>query len=85
MKSNTVIWWPPAQDDLTLVWIDSDDRQAIADAANEIERVLGLATADVGSAVHEGMRQLIVRPLLVQFVVDEGDRKVTILSVKKVI
>ncbi|MBC7855311.1 MAG: hypothetical protein IAF94_17930, partial [Pirellulaceae bacterium] len=36
----TVIWEPDAANELARLWLDSTDRQTVADAANEIDRLL---------------------------------------------
>ncbi len=82
MRGFTVIWWPPAQDDLALIWLDANLRGAVADAANKIDRELSEAPDQKGRAKHEGLRELAVQPLVVQFSIDNDDRQVTIWSVR---
>ena len=82
MREFTVTWWPPAEQDLTELWIASSNRQVIADAANDIEKRLAHSPITAGQTVSKGLRGLANEPLYVQFKVDEDDRKVTILSVR---
>lgn len=82
MKVFTVVWWPPAQSDLTELWITAVDRQAIADAANRIEVLLSKLPSAAGFEIAEGLRGLVEEPLYVQFSVDENDRIVTVGSVR---
>jgi hypothetical protein len=79
----TVIWWQPALDDLTTLWIDFTDREAINSATDEIDRILASAPATAGIDFHEGLRKLTIEPLEVQFSIDEADRKVTIWSTRR--
>ena len=83
MRGFTVIWWPPAQDDLALIWLDTNIRGRVADAANMIDRELSDTPSQKGIAKHEGLREIAVQPLVVQFSVDNEDRQVTIWSVRK--
>jgi hypothetical protein len=80
MSRHTVIWWPPALDDLTVLWMDSNDRDSIRRATDAVDRMLVEDPSTKGSHVREGLRQLISYPLVVQFSVDEDDRKVTVWS-----
>lgn len=82
MRDFTVIWWPPAEQDLTNLWIDSPDRQSIADATDRIEQELARTPLSSGKSVWEGLRSLTIDPLHVQFSVNDGDRKVTVWSVR---
>jgi hypothetical protein len=71
-----------AVDDLTVLWMDSDDRDSIRRAADAVDRILIENPSTKGSHVREGLRQLISYPLVVQFSVEEDDRTVTFWSVK---
>ena len=82
MTDFTVIWWPPAQEDLATIWLNTSIRQAVTHAANEIERELGVNPEAKGESKHEGLRELAIAPLTVQFSTDADDRRVTIWSVK---
>ncbi len=84
MRGFTVIWWPPAQDDLALIWLDAKLRGAVAHAANKIDQELSEALDQKARAKHEGLRELTVQPLVVQFSIDDEDRQVTIWSVRRV-
>ena len=85
MSGYTLIWWPPAQRDLADLWLASDDRQGLTDATNDIDRQLARSPREVGEPSHEGLRRLLVAPLLVHYSIDDGDRKVTVVSVQLVI
>ncbi len=83
MTRFTVLWWPPAKDDLSLLWMESSDRQWIADAANQIDRELATDPGQKGWEVHEESRVLALEPLTVHFSVIEEDRCVTVWSVQQ--
>lgn len=76
----TVVWDPRPTQDLADIWTRAPDRQAVADAADEIDRVLRGAPLSVGAA-HGDDRRLTVSPLEVIYTVSPGDRLVTILHV----
>lgn len=82
MSRHTVIWWPPALDDLTVLWMDTNDRDSIRRAADAVDHILIENPSTKGSHVREGLRQLISYPLVVQFSVEEDDRTVTVWSVQ---
>jgi hypothetical protein len=73
-----------ALDDLTVLWMNSNDRDSIRRAADAVDRMLTENPSAKGSPVLEGLRQLISDPLAVQFSVEEADRKVTVWSVRLV-
>jgi len=84
MTRYTVLWWPPARDDLALLWIESRERESVSEAANAIDRELAEDAAAKGAAIHEGLRRLVLESLEVAFSVDEEDRLTTVWSVRKI-
>jgi hypothetical protein len=82
MTRYTVVWWSQARKSLAQLWLDSKDRAAISIAADEIDRSLSVDASHVGVEGHEGFRVLVVEPLLVQFSVEDDDRKVRVWSVR---
>jgi plasmid stabilization system protein ParE len=76
----TVVWLPAAEDQLALIWIQAPDQQAVADAANRIERALQ-SNADRKGVLHEDLRIYFDLPLIVAFEVSLADRLVEIVSV----
>ena len=82
MNHCTVTWWPDARDELARLWVEGPSRQQIAEAADEIDRVLAVdpeASAEPGP---EGLWRLTLRPLTVQFALEEPDRKVIVVTVR---
>jgi len=79
--SHTVVWKPAAEDELAQFWADAADRAAVADAANEIDRLLRASPHDQGESRSDSMRVMFVHPLGVFFHVSEEDRLVSVLRV----
>lgn len=80
---NTVVWDASALDELTVIWNQAADRQAIADAADEIDRLLRTSAAIVrqGDGLH---CRLVVDPLEVIFTYSPNDCLVQVLQVRSV-
>ncbi len=77
----TVIYRPDAADDLATIWLNASDRQAIADAANSIDKQLGTGPLTAGESRDGTSRILCEGPLVVFFDVDEKDRTATVWAV----
>jgi hypothetical protein len=77
----TVVWVSDAEAELAELWLAPLQRQLVANAANEIDRILGIAPRDAGESREEGRRILLVPPLGVTFRVLEADRVVRVLEV----
>jgi hypothetical protein len=82
----TVVWLSSAQNRLASLWTNADasDRPAITSAANRIDQQLAHDPASAGESRSQGRRLLFVLPLAVVFKVYEPDRKVVVLSVRRV-
>jgi mRNA-degrading endonuclease RelE of RelBE toxin-antitoxin system len=79
----TVIWTSKAEGQLFDLWSDfPDQRTELTEIADEIDRVLRNDPQTKGRPLG-ACRILIKAPLVVLYQVDEGDRKVNVLSVKK--
>src|SRR5579864_4930197 len=78
MTRFTVTWLESAQNRLAEIWNESGEKQAVADAANHIDRELATDPHTKGSPVSEGLRALHVPPLHVLFEVREPDRIVEV-------
>jgi plasmid stabilization system protein ParE len=79
----TVVWLPSAQDELALIWTQATDRQAVADAADEIDRFLRLYPLSGAQESGDNWR-LVVEPLEVVYVVSPDDRLVQVIRVARV-
>jgi plasmid stabilization system protein ParE len=79
----TVTWLEEAQNHLARIWNNAPDQQAVADAANAIDKELARSPGGKGTAVSEGLRSLHVPPLHVLFSVRDQDRLVEVASVRR--
>jgi hypothetical protein len=79
----TVTWLTSTQNALALLWVQGPDRQAITDAADEIDRLLLDEALDVGEELGD-YRRLRVPPLEVVYSVSPDDRLVQVLRVARV-
>jgi plasmid stabilization system protein ParE len=80
----TVIWQPPAQGRLAEIWINTDDRQAVTAASHRIDQLLKTDPQMRGESRSRNNRVLVVPPLAVYYDVNEEDRTVHVLTVRKV-
>ncbi len=76
----TVVWSPAATNALADIWTRTSARQAVADAADEIDRLLRRDPLSKGDE-HGTQRRLIVAPLEVLFTVMQDDRMVQVEQV----
>jgi mRNA-degrading endonuclease RelE of RelBE toxin-antitoxin system len=77
----TVTWKPEAERRLAELWMNASDRNAITEAANEIDRRLQMNPEQQGESRSDGRRLLLVKPLGVIFEVVPDDRIVYVLTV----
>jgi len=82
--SYTVIWRHEALDDLTTAWMMAADRDAVSVASAQIDRLLRASPLDQGESREDDTRVLFIRPLGVEYDVEEGDRKVYVNSVWRI-
>lgn len=75
-----VFWNESAEQELTMIWVSSLNRQAVTDAANRLEKVLRHDPLAVGESREDTFRIAFVSPLVVQYHVSEPDRKVQVLQ-----
>jgi len=76
-----VAWVRAAEGDLADLWLDPSSRQAVGNAANEIDRRLQDNPEHEGESRPLGRRILFVAPLAVTFRVYPDDRMVRVLEV----
>jgi len=77
----TVIWRPSAEQKHAGIWTAADDRQAITDAADAIDALLGTGPMEVGESRVANTRILTVSPLSVYYNVEMRDRLVAVWAV----
>lgn len=79
----TVIWSPEAESDLTRLWTDSASRTSITMAANLLDQALASGADNLGESRSGGRRIAFCAPLVIDFEIDEGDRKAYVLAVRE--
>jgi hypothetical protein len=77
----TVLWSQNAEDKLALLWLSSTDRQAVTDAADNIDAILRRQAETAGESRPMGRRILHETPLGVIYSVSHDDRMVLVLDV----
>lgn len=82
MKNWTVTYSRSAQDELADVWLNAPDKQAVTQAANELDRLIRIDPMSAGEARAGGTRIAIQRPLAMEFDVLPDDRLVNVLAIR---
>lgn len=77
----TVTYKPSAESELIDLWINAPSRQAVTDAANRIDQLLGANPHSQGESREQQTRILFERPLAAQFEIHEPDRVVEVLKI----
>jgi hypothetical protein len=80
----TVVWTPPALDQLTRLWLQASDRNAVAEASNRTESALRF-DPDKRGRTFPGGSVIFDPPIAVAFKVSPDDRLVTVFKVWRVI
>lgn len=79
----TVRWQRPAEAKLRALWVRAADKDAIADAADAVNRLLRDAPFDQGeSRGRADQRVWFHRPLCVRFLIDDAARIVYVAAIK---
>lgn len=79
----TVTWDPPAEDELTRLWLQNPQlREEIANASDLIDDQLRTRPLDLGIVTSARTREYVEPPLKVLYRVSETDRLVRVLYVK---
>jgi len=77
----TVVWNRRATNDLAQLWMDAGDRSEVASATNYIDEQLSRDPFLEQCEVVNRIGALIVKPLGVDYWINEGDRIVTVFAV----
>jgi mRNA-degrading endonuclease RelE of RelBE toxin-antitoxin system len=77
----TVLWTPSAERDLTDLWLQATDREAVRSAADTLDSLLRIDAPMRGESRYESVRIVHAAPLGVDIEVDEGNRTVWVLRV----
>lgn len=80
----TVMWRPSAERCLAEIWTNAEDRQAITEAANDIDALLRTDPMGVGESRVVNIRILTVSPLTIYYDVHEEDRLVAVWAVWRI-
>jgi hypothetical protein len=78
---HTVVWQPAAERHLADLWTNAPDRNAVATAADTIDRQLSRDPLTWGEARSGPTRIMFVPPLAVLFDLSEPDRMVSVWAV----
>ena len=81
MTRYKVVWSADAEDELASIWIRAFDRRAVTAAQAAIDGELALSPTTKGTEVSEGLRKLMISPLLAFFEVDEPARLVKVTAI----
>lgn len=79
----TVVWGNDAEDEIARLWLDAQDRAALAAAVDAIDAVLGRDPFGVGESREGRRRILIVSPVGVIYSVKRQDRIVEVTKIWK--
>ena len=79
----TVTWTSKARQQLTEIWIETNNRQEVSEAANRIDQLLRESPSNQGESRGGDQRILLEFPLLVIYDVREQDRIVRVAVVRE--
>ena len=77
----TVIWRPAAERQLASLWTNTEDRQSVTRAADDLDALLRASPLEVGESRVSNIRILAVFPLCVYYDIHEADRLVAVWAV----
>ncbi len=77
----TVVWQPDAEQALTALWLQSRHRQALNDAAHELDAAAASDPLSIGESREENRRIVLLRPLAATIEVDRSTSTVYVLKV----
>jgi hypothetical protein len=77
----TVVYRSSAQDHLANIWLNAPDRQAVTDAADEIDRLLASDPLNAGESRGGNTRIIVERPLTALYDVFPDDALVEVFAV----
>jgi hypothetical protein len=83
MTRYTVVWLGSALNELAELWTIAGDRNMVTTAAHIIDVELSHDASTKGVEVSEGLRAFFAPPLRILFTVDEGDRVVEVVRLRR--
>jgi plasmid stabilization system protein ParE len=80
----SIVWTQPALDDLTLIWLsaNSEERFAITQSAEIVDRRLFARAATEGESRSHGLRIMFVAPLAVTYHFDSSLDQVNVARIR---
>lgn len=76
----TVIWEPPAEDDLSAAWLAAADQRAVTDAAHRLDMALERHPLAIGLPRNSSVNRTAVDlPLGIDYEVIEDDKTVRVI------
>jgi hypothetical protein len=85
MKEYSVVYLAEAEDELFSTWENSPDRNQVAEAANEADRILATSPRERSVYLGEDLWRLEVKPPRVYFTIREQDRIVEVTNVVRIV
>jgi hypothetical protein len=79
----TVLWSPDAIDDLAKLWMTTSRPSYLASACDILDKALAHSADTLGESREDKRRVAFCAPLLIDFEVDEGDRKAYVIAVRE--
>lgn len=80
----TVHWKHIAEEELAEIWLSAPDRQAVVNAAAELEYSLQFRPGRMGEPWEDGYRIAVHFPLAITYEVQSEDRRVMVVHVEHV-
>jgi len=77
----TVVWKPDAHAELAAIWTSAKNRQAVSEAANQIDQLLKTTPHQQGESRNGSLRIMFVEPVGVIYDINEDDRIVSVAKV----
>jgi hypothetical protein len=79
----TVLWSPDATDDLAKLWMTSSRPAYIASACDLLDKELARSADTLGESREGNRRVVFCAPLLIDFELNEDDRKAYVIAVRE--
>jgi plasmid stabilization system protein ParE len=81
MSRFAVVWLEEAEDELAAIWLQAHDRKAVTNAQAVIDARLAIDPVNNSTEVAEGLRKIVVLPLIAFFSLDETRSLVEVVQV----
>lgn len=84
MTAYTVEWLTDAEDDLTTIYLQANDKTAVTKAQAVIDKQLANSPRTNGIHLHEGLWRIEVQPLTAHYTIDEAKKIVEVYQVSRI-